>query len=295
MADLKTWFLAMRPWSFNMSVISVTLGVAWAAREVQVSWGLYLASVAAMVALHAGGNLLNDYFDVRSGVDAVGVPTSQYRPHPLLEGRMRPGQVLTHALAFYGVAAILGVWLALEAGPFVLVLGAAGILGGVLYTAPPLSYKHHGLGELGVFMLWGPLAVLGGYYVQTGTLASPPVLISIPIGTWVALVLLANNMRDREFDRTAKLGSLAVRMGAGGGHTLFSVLVAGAYGAVLVMAFLGPLSPWSLLAFLTLPGAFLLVRSLRSHIPEDADARVAKLSTVFGALLIAGVVLEAML
>ena len=68
MADMKTWFLATRPWSFSMSAISVTIGSVWATEGV-FSFGRYFLTLLGMVALHGATNLLNDYYDVKNQVD----------------------------------------------------------------------------------------------------------------------------------------------------------------------------------------------------------------------------------
>ena len=106
MSGYRDWFLAMRPWSFTMSAISVSVGAALAATHGPFSWGLYLLTVIALVAVHGGVNLMNDFFDFRSGVDIEEVATARYRPHPLVEGKISPMPVLWLSILLLGIGAV---------------------------------------------------------------------------------------------------------------------------------------------------------------------------------------------
>ena len=83
---LTNWFIATRPWSFTMTLISVSVGSALAALDGSFSWGLCLLAAAGAVFMHAGTNLLNDYYDVKHGLDTLFSATAQYRPHAIVHG-----------------------------------------------------------------------------------------------------------------------------------------------------------------------------------------------------------------
>jgi len=292
MSRAKVWFLATRPWSLSMSAISVSVGAALAAVEGgEFLWDLYLLTLLGIVFLHTAGNMTNDYFDVRTGVDQPDTSTAAYRPHPLLEGRIAFGPFMAVVLTFYGLAALIGFYLAATRGVGVLVLGLLGALGAWTYTGPPLRYKLKGLGEFGVFLLWGPLMVLGSYYVQRQSFSPSALLVSVPFGALVALVLLANNIRDIETDDRSRIKTLPVLIGQKNGLKLFIGLIGLAYLAVSIMALLGPLPIWSLIVLLSLPAALPLVRAVKVNVPDDMDAQTAKLDTSFGVLLVASLVL----
>lgn len=282
----RDWFLATRPWSFTMTFISVSVGSTLATLDGSFSWPFYLLTLLGALCMHAGCNLVNDYEDVRSGVDDPQVPTACYRPHPLMENRLTPVQVRNAAYALYLIACLIGFYLTFERGPVVLWLGIIGVLAGIAYTAPPLSYKYKGLGEFSVFLMWGPLMVTGAYYVQRQAISLEAILISIPFGALVALVLLANNIRDINYDRNKGIRTLAILLGARGGIALYLGLIVAAYIAVAAMSFLGPLKPWSLLVLLSLPLAIKLLKQMKREVPLDADAQTAKLDTAFGLLLL---------
>ncbi len=292
MSKGKNWLLATRPWSWSMSVISVSVGATMAAIDGEpFHWGYYLLTVIGMVVLHTAGNMTNDYFDVRSGLDQKDTSTAIYRPHPLLEGQIGKKPFLVAVLALYATATAIGLYLAYTRGWAVLVLGLLGALGAWTYTGPPFNYKSKALGEVGVFLLWGPLMVLGSYFVQRQAFSGPALMVSIPFGALVALVLLANNIRDVRTDSRQEVKTLPILLGRRNGLRLFIGLIALAYVAVASMALLGPLPIWSLLVLLSLPLALPLVKAVKVNIPDDMDAQTAKLDTGFGVLLVASLVL----
>jgi 1,4-dihydroxy-2-naphthoate octaprenyltransferase len=288
----RDWFLAARPWSFTMTVISVSVGSTVAAVEGTFSWPLYFLTLIAAVLMHAASNLINDFDDVRHGVDSPDVPTARYRPHPLMEGRLRLEQVRLAAYLLYILAAGIGIFLAATRGPLVIFLGIVGTAAGITYTAAPLNYKYKALGEFSVFLMWGPLMVTGAYYVQQQAVSADALLISIPFGVLVALVLLANNIRDVVYDRSKGIQTLAIVLGERKGISVYLALIVAAYLAVVVMAVFGPLTIWSLIVLLSTPLAVKLLRQMAHDIPLDADAQTAKLDTAFGLLLVLSLVVR---
>jgi 1,4-dihydroxy-2-naphthoate octaprenyltransferase len=288
----RNWFLAARPWSFTMTAISVSVGGTVAAVEGGFSWPLYLLTLIGAILMHAASNLINDFDDVRHGVDSPDVPTARYRPHPLMEGRLQLQQVRTAAYLLYLLAAVIGIFLAATRGMLVLFLGIIGTAAGITYTAAPLNYKYQALGEFSVFLMWGPLMVTGAYYVQQQAVSADALLISLPFGVLVALVLLANNIRDVVYDRGKGIQTLAIVLGERKGIAVYLGLIVAAYLAVVVMSVFGPLTIWSLLVLLSTPLAVKLLRQMAHDIPLDADAQTAKLDTAFGLLLVFSLVVK---
>jgi len=291
----RNWFLASRPWSFIMTAISIGVGGAVAAIDGPFSWTLFAATLLGAVFLHAATNLINDYYDVQKGVDTVAAATAQYRPHPLVEGKLRPKSVLAASCLLFAIGAGIGLWLAAERGWPILTIGVVGVLASLAYTAPPVSYKYIALGEFSVFLMWGPLMVEGTYYVQHQQFSAHALWISIPFGTIVALVLLANNLRDIAHDKSRRIRTIAIVLGAQKGFYLYAALIAAAYLSILVMILAGILSWWSLMVFFSIPIAVSILRIMSETIPKDADARTARLDTVFGVLLLISLIAEALL
>jgi 1,4-dihydroxy-2-naphthoate octaprenyltransferase len=263
-----------------------------AAVEGAFSWPLYLLTLIGAVLMHAASNLINDFDDVRHGVDSPDVPTARYRPHPLMEGRLRLEQVRMAAYLLYLLAAGIGIFLAATRGMLVLFLGIIGTAAGITYTAAPLNYKYKALGEFSVFLMWGPLMVTGAYYDQQQAVSADALLISFPFGVLVALVLLANNIRDVVYDRSKGILTLAIVLGERKGISVYLALIVAAYLAVMIMSVFGPLTIWSLIVLLSSPLAIRLLRQMAHNIPLDADAQTAKLDTAFGLLLVLSLVVK---
>jgi 1,4-dihydroxy-2-naphthoate octaprenyltransferase len=290
--NLKIWFLATRPWSFTMTAISVGVGGAVAALDGAFDVWLFLLTLVGAVCVHGATNLINDYFDYKSGVDRPGAPTTLYRPHPLVQGLISPQAVLWVSAGLYAIAAIIGLALIVLKGAGLLWFILLGAIASFFYTAGPIKYKYLALGELAVFLMWGPVIVGGTYFVQRGSLSPDAVLISVPFGLLVALVLLANNLRDIDYDRSAGIATLGTLLGQQKTRVLYQGLILLAYLAIALLIALKILSPWGVLVFFSAPVAFRLIRTLQREIPNDADARTAQLDTLFGVWLIVGLILE---
>ena len=292
MGIYRNWFLASRPWSFTMTAISVSVGSALAALDGPFDWPLGLLALLSAVLLHAATNLINDYYDVINGVDSIEAATAQYRPHPLVEGLIPVAHVRWVAYGLFLSAAAIGLYLTVVCGRVVLIIGLVGLLAGLTYTAPPLKYKYVALGEVSVFIMWGPLMVEGAYFVQRQSLSAQALWVSLPFGALVALVLLANNIRDIEHDRRRGIRTLAIVLGRRLGLNAYRSLIILAYAGILALALTGVLTMWVLIIFVSLPLAIRLLRQMGRAIPANADALTAKLDTAFGLLLVVSLIIE---
>ncbi|HSR12865.1 MAG TPA: prenyltransferase [Thermodesulfobacteriota bacterium] len=285
-------FISTRPWSFTMSLISVTLGTLLAAEEGPILWGWYLLVCLGIVCFHATANVYNDYFDTRYKVDQPDSPTARYRPQPIISGILTPWQVLLEGLVLNIVTVLIGVTLAVQRSFTVFWIGLAGFLASVFYTAGPVKYKYRAVGEFSVFLMWGPLMFEGAYAVQRQALSWKVLYVSIPFGILVALVLLANNLRDIEYDSRQGIKTISILLGSRSSFLLYAGLILSAYAYVVAMVLLGILTPWGLLVFFSLPKAVQLLKTFTRKVPEAADAITAQLNTVFGLLLIIGLILN---
>jgi 1,4-dihydroxy-2-naphthoate octaprenyltransferase len=292
MAKLKNYVIATRPWSFSMSLISVTVGTLLAAENGPILWGWFLMAAVGAIFLHAATNVINDYFDTRYQVDQPDSPTAKYRPQPLLSGMLDTGQLLAEALLLLALSSIIGLVIAFQRSQLVLWIGLIGFFGSIFYTAGPIKYKYRALGELAVFLMWGPLMIEGAYVVQRQALSWKALLISIPIGIWVALVLLANNIRDIEYDARLNIRTLSIMLGSHQSLLLFAGLMLLVYLYTLGMIAAGVLGVWGLLVLLSLPMAIRLLKTFWEKIPDMADASTANVETFFGALLIVALILN---
>ncbi len=288
---LIAYVLATRPWSFIMSVISVAVGTLLAAEAGPVSWLWFAVTLVGIVCFHASANLFNDFFDARYEVDQADSPTAKYRPQPIVSGLMTSRQVLLEALWLLVITVALGMLIAFQRSSHVLWIGIIGALTSYFYTAGPVKFKYRGLGEGAVFLMWGPLMVEGAYAVQRQVLSLKALYVSIPFGLLVALVILANNMRDRAYDERCGIATICVRLGDKGSFQFFTGLIALAYLCMAALVACRIVSLWGLLVFLSLPKAVALIRQFKREIPDAADAQAAQLDTIFGLLLLVALLL----
>ena len=290
---LSVWLRALRAFAFPASIVPVLLGAALALScEGPVMWQLLPVVFVCSLLFHAGTNVLNDYFDFMRGVDRDHTLGSS---RVLVDGLLEPKGLLVGGWVLFGVGCLLGLVLVAVRGIPMLVLGVIGLLGGYLYTGAPLGYKYIALGDIGVFILMGPLMVIGSYFALTGTYADTVLYASLPVGCLVAAILHSNNLRDITYDAEANVRTMANLLGHRAGRWEYVILVLAAYGAVVAMICTGVLAPLAWIVFASLPLAAKNMKAVWKSTPEEPqalatiDARTAQHHLVFGLLLVASV------
>lgn len=286
----RIWLMAARPRTLPAAVAPVLVGTALAIHDDHFEILTLIATLLGAILIQVGTNLSNDYSDARRGAD------TEDRLGPVrvtAGGLVPPKQVLTAVYVTFGLAVLVGLYLVAVAGPELLLVGAASILAGVLYTGGPRPYGYEGLGEVFVFTFFGIVAVAGSYYVQAEALPWEAFAFAVPVGLLASAVLVVNNVRDLETDRRAGKRTLAVRLGRERTRAMFAVMVYGAYAVVIGMAIAW--SPWVLLPLLSFPLAVRLVRTVRRHTDgptlNEALAQSGLVELVFCVLLSAGLVI----
>ncbi|MGH3886611.1 MAG: 1,4-dihydroxy-2-naphthoate polyprenyltransferase [Pseudonocardiaceae bacterium] len=229
MATVAQWVEGARPRTLPNAIAPVLAGWGAAAAPVERLTGpphsparALLALVVAL-ALVIGVNYANDYSDGIRGTDAVRVG-----PMRLVgSGVAAPGAVRAAALVSFAVAAVAGLVLVAMAGQWwLLALGAASLAAAWCYTGGRRPYGYAGLGELAVFVFFGPVAVLGTQYAVSGRITPTGGFAAVAVGVMAAAVLVTNNLRDIPTDSAAAKRTLAVRLGDHRTRTLYTGLVA---------------------------------------------------------------------
>ncbi|MGI8573054.1 MAG: 1,4-dihydroxy-2-naphthoate polyprenyltransferase [Solirubrobacteraceae bacterium] len=290
---MRIWLLAARVRTLPAAIAPVLVGTALAGFVGVFHPLRFLAALIGALFIQVGTNLSNDYSDARRGAD------SEDRLGPVrvtAGGLVPPGRVLVATYVSFGVAVLAGVYLVAVAGWQLLLVGGASILAGVLYTGGPRPYGYEGLGEVFVFLFFGIVAVAGSYFVQVRHLSWEAFTLAVPVGLLAAAILVVNNIRDIETDRRAGKRTLAVRLGRQRARTTFAVIVYLAYTLAPVTWIFGPLRPWLLLSWLTLPLGAQVVRTVRNHLDgpslNTALAQTGMLQLAFCMLLSAGLLLS---
>lgn len=283
------YFKALRAFSFPASMIPCLLGAMLALLiGVNVTWWLMPFIAISLLLLHAASNVTTDYDDYNKGVDREETLGGS---RVLVEKLLQPKQMLTFGLTLFALAVLAGVPVIMERGYIILVVGLLGIMGGYFYTAKPFSFKYHALGDVLIFLMYGPAIVAGTFYALTGTFSWVAVYASIPLGLLVTGILQANNLRDIIHDRKANIKTLATVFGEGFAKGEYIFLIGGAYLTVVLLVVFNILSVWALLVFLSLPIALKNLNMIKGVKVEDTgkiamlDAMTAQLTLVFGVLL----------
>jgi 1,4-dihydroxy-2-naphthoate octaprenyltransferase len=294
--QLGAYYEIIRPFSFTASTVPVAAAGALAAIRSRFSWSLFIGALFGSVLLHIGTNITNEIYDVRQGVDKI---TSPRASHALLKGRLTEREAFVLSFLAFLAATGIGVWLFVERGWPVIALGLIGLLAGWGYTAPPLQYKFRALGLPLVFVLFGPLTVLGAYFVVTGRFAWTAFWVSIPVGLLVTAILHGNEWRDISEDARSGGVTFSIKAGRKIAHAGYLWLVVGAYIVLGLSVVFEELPVQSLLALLSLP---LLVRVIRDselgaqgqqRAIAKIDIETAQLHAAFGFLLVLGLGLAA--
>src|SRR5262245_773553 len=202
--------MAARPRTLPAAAAPVLVGTAYAGTLGTFRPLTFVATLLGALFIQIGTNLSNDYSDARRGAD------TEDRLGPVrvtAGGLVPPRQVLIATYITFGLAVVCGAYLVYVAGPVLLLIGAASILAGILYTGGPRPYGYEGLGEVFVFLFFGIVAVAGSYFVQVEKLEWEAFALAVPVGLLAAAILVVNNVRDIDTDRRAGKRTLAVRLG----------------------------------------------------------------------------------
>ena len=292
-SGVRIWLMAARPRTLPAAVAPVLVGTAWAGFAHVFHPLRFVAALLGAIFIQVGTNLSNDYSDARRGAD------TEDRLGPVrvtAGGLVPPKQVLVATYASFGLAVLFGAYLVAVAGWQLLLVGAASILAGVLYTGGPKPYGYEGLGEVFVFLFFGIVAVAGSYFVQVKHLDWEAFALAVPVGLLASAILVVNNFRDTDSDRRAGKRTLAVRLGRQGTRALFATIVYLAFVLAPVTWAFGPTKAWVLLPWLTLVFAAGIVRVVRNRTDgpslNEALAHTGMLQLAFCVLLSAGLLLS---
>jgi 1,4-dihydroxy-2-naphthoate octaprenyltransferase len=266
------------------SAVPVLLGtaIAWAYLG-SLNWVLFLLALIAGVLLHAGTNIINDYFDHLSRNDELN--REFVRPFSggsrLIQlGLLSPLEVLTESLVCFGLGSLIGLYLAWVVGPWVLALGAFAILSGFFYTGRPFNWASRGAGEALVGLNFGPLMVLGAYYVQTQSFSWIPLVASLPVGLLIAAVLYINEFPDYAADKAVGKKTWVVRAGRERAVFVYAATMGMVYLLLLAGVVAGMLPLAALLMAITLPLVARAITYTRKYYHSSFDLAPANALTV---------------
>jgi 1,4-dihydroxy-2-naphthoate polyprenyltransferase len=253
------WLVITRAAVFPMTIWSGLIGgllaveAARSAGGAAVDWGLFAIAVVGLVLAHAANNMINDYFDTSQGIDTDDYVRALYAPHPILSGWLTRRQLAAAIAIVNTIDALLMLYLASVRGPAIIGFALAGLFVSVFYVAPPIRLKHHGLGEPGVFLVWGPLMIGGSFLAATGTVEPWVLLVSVPYALIVTAVLFGKHIDKIEADTRLGVRTLPVILGEARARTVCAWLMILFYPLTALVVVVGLVGPWVLLVALGIP------------------------------------------
>jgi len=269
-AGLGTLLLAARPQYLGASVAPVLVGSALGyVATGSFSVGLFVLATLAIMALHAGANVVNDYFDHVSQNDWVNQNPTPFSGGSrfIQNGLLSPRATLLVGLAYLAIGSGIGLIIVfLTHSAFILGIGLAGVLGAFFYTARPIQLGYRGVGEIVIGFLFGILPVFGSYYLQSRSVDILPLLPALIVAILIFLVILINEFPDLAADRQVNKRTMIVAFGVPFSIGVYRATLACSYVIAALM-----LARWATFFggtfyLLTLP---LAIFAMRSANPQD--------------------------
>ena len=305
-SKLALWLQELRAPFFTASIIPVLVGTALAYSNANIfNPYLFILAVLGMVALHAGANIANDYFDHTSGNDWANKNVTPFSGGSQLiqQGLLSPKSVLIASWTALSIAALIGIIiLAITKSVFILVLGLVGLIGGYFYTASPLRLGYRGAGELIIGILFGVLPVYGSYYLQTPNIDFVPLLPGIIVAMLIFLVILINEFPDAPADGAVNKKTLVVIFGDRTAAWIYTVVLIATFCIALaaMLIFRNTAILPFLLYLLTIPLAVIILKTIKKEILQKTAGHKSNQLTILlhlagGSLLAAGFLISGLM
>ncbi|MCK8828176.1 1,4-dihydroxy-2-naphthoate polyprenyltransferase [Natroniella acetigena] len=257
---VQAWVMAARLPTLPAAIVPVLVGTTAAVRYGYFNLSVTIVTLLVTLLIQIGTNLTNDLYDFKKGSDTE----ERLGPTRVTQtGLLSIKEVIAGIWITFGLAFLASLYLIQIGGWPILVIGIVSIISGILYTAGPWPLGYHGLGDLFVFIFFGLVAVMGTFYLHTGSINLFSLYVSLPVGFLVTNIIVVNNLRDIKTDRKANKKTLAVRLGRQKTCIQFTILIVGAYLIPILLWVNGMLATnlfW--LPLLTLPWGGRLVRNV---------------------------------
>jgi 1,4-dihydroxy-2-naphthoate octaprenyltransferase len=266
---LSRWLIATRAAVIVMTLIAAAIAGIIAFRENAFHWDRWLLLAGGLSFAHATNNLLNDLSDFRRGVDENNYYRTQYGPQPLAHGMMTIRQNLLYSAITGALALACGLPLVLQAGIYGWLLLASGAFFVLFYTWP---LKYIALGEVAVFLVWGPLMIVGGHFVITGHWSMHALMASVPYGLGVTGVIFGKHIDKATLDRAKRIFTLPVVIGERVAKAALAAFILLQYVLVLAMIAFAGFHPALLLVAFAFPALKIVLPQVLSEPPTEAPA-----------------------
>jgi len=266
---VSKWLISSRAAVLVMTLTSSAIAGLFAARVGTFRILPWLVMTLGLILGHASNNLFNDYTDYVRGVDKDNYFRTRYGPQPVAHGLLSTRQILLFFGATFAlvVACVVGVFALDSWDPVILLLFAIGAAFVFLYTWP---LKYLGLGEISVFLVWGPLIIGGGFYVLTRTWSWQVLWGSAPYVLGVTTVIFGKHVDKVSMDRQKGIRTLPVLIGEGASRALIIAFFIAAYLIVAALIATRYFTPAFAVVLLAVPT---LAREMPSFLRPKPEVR----------------------
>lgn len=288
----KVWWELIRPHTLTAAFGPVLLGSVLALLEGKINFLLFAAMMVASILIQAATNLFNEYYDFKRGLDteeSIGIGGG------IVRHGMTPKFILTLALSMYGISILLGFYICASSSWWVALVGLVCMAIGYLYTGGPLPISSTPLGELFSGFFMGFLIILIAFFIQAGYVSQTAILVAVPSGILVGLINLGNNLRDHDGDKANGRRTLPIVLGPQKAISLMGIMFGFSYLWLVGLVAAGIVTPWTLIAFLSLPKAVKATKGYRGKTKPiemmPAMKATAQTNTFFGLLVAVGLLI----
>ncbi|TRM13019.1 1,4-dihydroxy-2-naphthoate polyprenyltransferase [Lentibacillus cibarius] len=285
-SGLQVWWRLLRPHTLTASIVPVFVGTMFALTEEHINLLLFLAMLLASILIQSATNMFNEYYDFILGLDndkSVGIGGT------IVRDGISPRTVLRLAFTFFAIAILLGVYICVASSWWIAVIGIVCMLFGYLYTGGPYPIAYTPFGELFSGFFMGTVIIGISYYIQTSTLTSSVIWLSIPVAIFIGAIMLSNNIRDLDGDKENGRKTVAILLGRKNAIRFLAILFITAYSLTFIYMITGILPMWSILAFLSIFKAADVIRKFRGKTNSlemmPAMAATGKTNTMYGFLI----------
>ncbi|TMN21239.1 1,4-dihydroxy-2-naphthoate polyprenyltransferase [Lentibacillus cibarius] len=285
-SGLQVWWRLLRPHTLTASIVPVFVGTMFALTEEHINLLLFLAMLLASILIQSATNMFNEYYDFILGLDndkSVGIGGT------IVRDGISPRTVLRLAITFFAIAILLGVYICMASSWWIAVIGIVCMLFGYLYTGGPYPIAYTPFGELFSGFFMGTVIIGISYYIQTSTLTSSVIWLSIPVAIFIGAIMLSNNIRDLDGDKENGRKTVAILLGRKNAIRFLAILFITAYSLTVIYMITGILPMWSILAFLSIFKAADVIRKFRGKTNSlemmPAMAATGKTNTMYGFLI----------
>ncbi|MFC3901076.1 1,4-dihydroxy-2-naphthoate polyprenyltransferase [Aliicoccus persicus] len=295
LTGFKKYINLTRPHTLTASFVPILVGSAAALVYDTFRFDIFICMLIATLLIQSATNMFNEYFDYKRGLDSkesVGIAGA------IVRNGMSPRQVFTIAVAFYVIAALVGLYITFQSSIIVLIIGLIGMAVGYFYTGGPFPISWTPFGEIFAGLFMGTILIVLTFYIHLGEINSFIILLSLPVAITIGLLNMANNIRDRVKDKRSGRRTYVILVGKN--TAILTAAIALFIGYVIIL-YIGTIhensSVFLLLPLLSIPIAVETIKLLQQgNKPIElipAMASMGKLNTVLGLLLTIGLLLQA--